>query len=88
MEITYGRLLGASGFRVEGDVTAVMDRRRSRDVVGVRILRREDSMAVRMVVSIPVVYELQCRMDVGVEVRRTFEAACLDAYQFTLHAFT
>lgn len=54
MEITYGRRLGARGFRVDGDVTAVMDRRRSREVVGVRILRKEDSMAVRTVVSMPV----------------------------------
>lgn len=54
MEITYGRRLGARGFKVDGDVTVVMDRRRSREVVGVRNLRREDSMAVRMVASMPV----------------------------------
>ena len=34
-------------------MTDVMERRRSREVVGVRILRKEDSMAVRIVVSTP-----------------------------------
>ena len=37
-----------------GEVTAVMERRMSREVVGVRILRREDSIAARIVVSTPV----------------------------------
>ena len=32
----------------------MMERRMSSDVVGVRILRREDSIAVRIVVSTPV----------------------------------
>ena len=34
-------------------MTEVMERRRSREVVGVSILRREDSIAVRIVVSTP-----------------------------------
>ena len=40
--------------RFEGEVTEVMERRISRDVVGVRIFRSEDSIAVWMVVSTPV----------------------------------
>lgn len=38
----------------EGAVMDVMERRMSRDVVGVRIFRRDDSIAVRIVVSTPV----------------------------------
>ena len=46
IEMTYGR----RGVKDrEGDVMAVMERRMSRDVVGVSILRREDSMAVWIV---------------------------------------
>ena len=36
-------------------MTADMERRTSREVVGVSIFRREDSIAVRMVVSTPTV---------------------------------
>ena len=54
IEMTYGRGLGESGFNCEGLVTDVMERRMSSEVVGVRILRREDSMAARIVVSTPV----------------------------------
>lgn len=50
MEITYG--LGRDrGLRELGEVMEVIERRISREVVGVRIFRREDSMEVRMVVS-------------------------------------
>ena len=54
IEMTYGRdLLVDKGFDFEGEVTAVMERRMSSEVAGVRILRREDSMEVRIVVSTP-----------------------------------
>ena len=45
IEMTYGRGLGDSGFNCEGLVTDVIECRISRDVVGVRILRRDDSTA-------------------------------------------
>ena len=41
-------------------MTEVMERRISREVVGVRILRREDSIAVRIAVSTPA-GACQCR---------------------------
>ena len=53
MEMMYGRGLGAVGLRDEGCVTAEMECRRSREVVGVRILWREEVMAARIVVSTP-----------------------------------
>lgn len=53
IEITYGRGEGDRGFRVDGEVTRDMERRMSREVVGVRIFRRDDSIAVRIVVSTP-----------------------------------
>ena len=53
MEITYGRGGGARGFRFEGEVIADIERRISREVVGVRIFRREDSIALRTVASTP-----------------------------------
>ena len=43
MEITYGRERGRES--VEGRATASISRRRSSELVGVRILRREDSIA-------------------------------------------
>ena len=54
MEMIYGRGLTLDkGFDFEGEVMAVMVWRMSSEVVGVRILRREDSIAVRMVDSTP-----------------------------------
>ena len=53
MEMTYGRREGARGVRAKGEVVLVMARRRSREVVGVRILRSEDSIEVRIVASTP-----------------------------------
>lgn len=58
MEITYGRGGWESGFKVDGEVMADMERRMSREVVGVRIFRRDDSIAARMVVSTPAIISL------------------------------
>ena len=76
--------------RVEGEVTEVMLRRRSREVVGVRIFRREDSIAVRMRASMPRYEEnwltiLLLDKTLG---KHTFEVARLDAYQLSFNAFT
>lgn len=53
MEMTYGRGFGARGENVEGEVMEVIERRMSREVVGVRIFRKEDSIAWRIVASTP-----------------------------------
>ena len=45
--------MGEVSERVEGEVTALMERRISRYVVGVMIFRSEDSISVWMVVSTP-----------------------------------
>jgi hypothetical protein len=47
IDITYGRL----------PWTACISRRMSRDVVGVSILRRAESIACRIVVSVPKYYQ-------------------------------
>ncbi len=44
IEITYGRFRCKDN--ADGEATASISRRRSRDEVGVRILRNEDSIAV------------------------------------------
>ena len=52
MEITYGRGDGERGVEL-GEVTAVIERRMSREVVGVRILRREEAREARIRLSMP-----------------------------------
>ncbi len=52
MEMTYGRGDGERGVE-PGEVTVVIERRISRDVVGVRILRRDEARATRIRVSMP-----------------------------------
>src|SRR3979411_1849633 len=51
MDMTYGRFFCRD--RAEGDVTASISRRRSRDEVGVRILLSEASMADCIFVCTP-----------------------------------
>ncbi len=66
----------------------VMERRMSREVVGVRILRREDSIDVRIVVSTPANGQhLSSVKGRGLRIH-TFEVASLDANQLPFDAFT
>ena len=83
MEMTYGRR-EASGFRAEGEVVLVMARRRSREVVGVRILRSEDSIEVRIVASTPGM-GIRLEETSRGEWVRTLETASLDTDELTLN---
>lgn len=53
IEITKGRGGEDRRLRLDGELTADIERRISSDVVGVRIFRRDDSIAARTTVSTP-----------------------------------
>lgn len=66
----------------------MMERRMSREVVGVRILRREDSIDARIVVSTPANGQhLPSVKGRGLR-GHTFKVARLDANQLPFDAFT
>ena len=67
-----------------GELETVMECRRSSDVVGVSILRRDDSIAELILASMPALVR-HGKWEMGYE--HTFEAACFCAYKFALYTF-
>lgn len=85
--MTYGRGDGERGVD-GGEVIALMERRISREVVGVSILRREEAKAERILLSIPTIIRLR----VQTKWRRfddwhTLEATRLNSNKLLFHAF-
>ncbi len=91
MEMTYGRGDGERGVE-PGEVTAVIERRISRDVVGVRILRREAARDARIRVSMPeygsLVLAMRRFLDRKIPMEPTLKAPGFDANELTLNALT